>query len=83
MIQIIINLYIATVITALIAFIHNLIKITSFLKRRGIKPGLSFATFLYFLVCFVPIKNIKYGMFYLNGAMCSDEQLEELYKDLL
>lgn len=83
MIQTIINLYIATVVTALIAFINNLVKITSFLKRRGIKPSLSLETFLYFLVCFVPIKNIKYGMFYLNGAMCSEEQLEELYKDLL
>ena len=83
MIQIIINLYIATVITTIIAFMHNLIKITSFLKRRGIKPGLSFATFLYFLVCFVPIKNVKYGIYYINGANCSDEQLEELYKDLL
>ena len=81
--QIIINLYIATVVTALIAFINNLVKITSFLKRRGIKPSLSLETFLYFLVCFIPIKNIKYGIYYINGANCSDEQLEELYKNLL
>ena len=83
MMQIIINLYIATVVTALIAFINNLVKITSFLKRRGIKPSLSLETFLYFLVCFIPIKNIKYGIYYINGANCSDEQLEELYKNLL
>lgn len=83
MINLLINLYLATTITALVAFATNYIRIRRFLKKHEVQSSFSIESFIYLLICFVPIKNISYGIAYLNGALWTEEQYEEFYQDYL
>lgn len=81
--QLLINLYLATTITSLTAFVANYIRLSRFLKRHGIQSSFSIESFTYLMICFVPFKNISYGLAYLNGALWTEEEYEEFYQDYL
>ena len=81
--QLLINLYLATTITSLTAFVANYIRLSRFLKKHGMQSSFSIESFTYLMICFVPIKNISYGLAYLNGALWTEEEYEKFYQDYL
>ena len=83
MIRLLVNVYLATTIAALITFTMNYIKLNRFFRKRGVKTYFTLATFVLLVECFMPIRNIKFGIAYLNGALWTEEEYEEFYQDYL
>ena len=81
--QLLINLYLATTITSLITFTANYIRLSRFLKKHEVQSSFSIESFTYLMICFVPFKNISYGLAYLNGALWTEEEYEKFYQDYL
>ena len=80
MIRFIINIYLATTIAALIAFILNYKRMNKYLYKIGLQAVFNEDSLVCLIYCFIPILNIVCGLSYWNGAMWTDEQFEEYFQ---
>ena len=78
--NLIINVYISTVIAAIVAFILNFRRLDKYYRKQGLQAVFNEDSLHCLLMCFIPILNILYGMSYLNGAMWTDEEFEEYFQ---
>jgi len=81
MINLIINIYLSTVIAAIIAFVLNYRRLGKYYKTKGLVTVFNEDSLMCLLMCFIPIINIRFGLLYFNGAMYSDEEMEEYLKE--
>lgn len=77
--NIIISIYISTVIVAVIAFTLNFRRLDRYYRKQGLQAVFNEDSLGCLLKCFIPILNIFYGILYWNGAMWTDEELEEYF----
>lgn len=75
--NLIINIYLSTVIVAVIAFVLNFRRLDRYYRKQGLQAVFNEDSLHCLLMCFIPILNIFYGMSYWNGAMWTDEDFEE------
>ena len=80
MIRFIINIYLATTIAALIAFVLNFRRLDRYYRKQGLQAVFNEDSLVCLLMCFIPILNIFYGILYWNGAMWTDEEFEEHFE---
>ena len=78
--NLIINIYISTVIAAVIAFTLNFRRLDRYYRKQGLQAVFNEDSLHCLLMCFIPILNIFYGMSYLNGAMWTDEDFKEYFQ---
>lgn len=78
--NIIIGIYISTVIASLIAFVLNFRRLNRYYRKRGLQAVFNEDSLVCLLMCFIPILNIFYGISYWNGAMWTDEDFEEYFQ---
>ena len=76
----IINIYLSTVIVAVIAFVLNFRRLDRYYRKQGLQAVFNEDSLHCLLMCFIPILNIFYGISYWNGAMWTDEQFEEYFE---
>ena len=81
MIRFVINIYLATTIAALIAFTLNYRRMNKYLHKIGLQAVFNEDSLVCLIYCFIPILNIVCGLSYLNGAMWTDEDFEEYFKE--
>ena len=81
MIRFIFNIYLATVIAAVIAFTLNYRRMNKYLHKIGLQAVFNEDSLTCLIFCFIPILNIVYGLSYWNGAMWTDEQFEEYFNE--
>ena len=79
--NLIINVYISTVIVAVIAFVLNFRRLDKYYRKQGLRAVFNKDSLHCLLICFIPIFNIFYGILYWNGAMWTDEQFEEYFNE--
>lgn len=77
MIRFIINIYLATTIASLIAFVLNFRRLDRYYRKQGLQAVFNEDSLVCLLMCFIPIVNIKYGKLYWNGSRFTDEDFEE------
>ena len=78
--NLIINIYLSTVIVAVIAFTLNFRRLDRYYRKQGLQAVFNEDSLGCLLKCFIPILNIFYGTSYWNGAMWTDEDLEEYFE---
>ena len=78
--NLIINVYISTVIVAVIAFVLNFRRLDRYYRKQGLQAVFNEGSLTCLLKCFRPILNIFYGKEYWNGAMWTDEEFEEYFQ---
>lgn len=76
-----INIYISTVIAAVIAFILNFRRLDKYYRKQGLQAVFNEDSLVCLLMCFIPIVNIRYGLLYWNGSQFTDEDFEEYFKE--
>ena len=79
--NLIINIYIATVIAAIVAFILNFRRLDRYYRKLGLQAVFNEDSLVCLLMCFIPILNIFYGILYWNGSQFTDEEFEECFKE--
>ena len=75
--NLIINIYLSTVIVAVIAFVLNFRRLDRYYRKQGLQAVFNEDSLHCLLMCFIPIINIFYRISYWNGAMWTDEDFEE------
>ena len=75
--NLIINIYIATVIVAVIAFVLNFRRLDRYYRKQGLQAVFNEDSLVCLLMCFIPIINIRYGLLYWNGSQFTDEELKK------
>ena len=78
--NLIINVYISTVIVAVIAFALNFRRLDKYFRKQGLQAVFNEDSLHCLLMCFIPILNIFYGISYRNGAMWTDEDFKEHFE---
>ena len=79
--NLIVGTYTSTVIVAVIAFILNFRRLDKYYRKLGLRAVFNEDSLHCLLMCFIPILNIFYGILYWNGAMWTDEDFEEYFKE--
>ena len=79
--NLIINFYLSTVIAAVISFVLNFRILFKYYRKQGLRAVFNKDSLICLLKCFKPIFNISYGISYWNGAMWTDEDFEEYFKE--
>ena len=79
--NLIINIYLSTVIVAVIAFVLNFRRLDRYYRKQGLQAVFNEDSLFCLLMCFIPILNIFYGISYWNGTMLTDEDFEELFEE--
>ena len=74
------NIYLSTVIAAVIAFILNFRRLDKYYRKLGLRAVFNEDSLHCLLMCFIPILNIFYGISYWNGAMWTDKDFEEYFE---
>ena len=77
----IINVYISTVIVAVIAFVLNFRRLDRYYRKQKIQAEFNEDSLHCLLMCYIPILNIFYGISYWNGAMWTDEDFEKYFEE--
>ena len=78
--NLIINVYLSTVIVAVIAFVLNFRRLDRYYRKQGLQAVFNEDSLACLLKCFIPILNIFYGISYWNVAMWTDEDFEEYFE---
>ena len=78
--NLIINVYISTVIVAVIAFVLNFRRLDRYYRKQGLQAVFNEDSLHCLLMCFIPILNTFYGISYWYGTMWTDEQFEEYFE---
>ena len=63
-VNIIIKLYISTVMATIIAFVLNYRRLDRYYRKQGLKAVFNEDSLFCLILCFIPIINIIYGMLY-------------------
>ena len=79
--NLIINIYIATVIAAIVAFILNFRRLDRYYRKLGLQAVFNEDSLVCLLMCFIPIVNLRFGLLYWNGSQFTDEEFEECFKE--
>ena len=79
--NLIINVYISTVIVAVIAFVLNFRRLDRYYRKQGLQAVFNEDSLVCLLMCFIPILNIRFGLLYWNGSQFTDEEFEECFKE--
>ena len=79
-INLIINVYISTVIVAVIAFVLNFRRLDRYYRKLELQAVFNEDSLVCLFMCFIPILNILYGILYWNGAMWTDKDFEEHFQ---
>ena len=74
--ELIVDLYLATTIASLIAFVLNFRRLDKYYKKIGLRAIFNEDSLVCLLMCFIPVANIKYGLLYWNGSQFTDKELE-------
>ena len=74
--NLIVDLYLATVIVTVIAFVLNFRRLNKYYKKIGLRAIFNEDSLVCLLMCFIPVANIRYGLLYWNGSQFTDEELE-------
>ena len=74
------NIYLSTVIAAVIAFILNFRRLDKYYRKQGLRAVFNKDSLHCLLICFIPIFNIFYGILSWNGAMWTDEDFEKHFQ---
>ena len=77
----IIDLYLATTTASIIAFVLNFRRLDRYYRKQGLQAVFNEDSLVCLLMCFIPIRNIKYGLLYWNGSQFTDEEFEEYFKE--
>lgn len=80
-INIIIKLYISTVMATIIAFVMNYRRLDRYYRKQGLRAIFNEDSLFCLILCFIPIINIKYGMLYWNGSRFTDEEMKEYLQE--
>lgn len=80
-VNIIIKLYISTVMVAIIAFVLNYRRLDRYYRKQGLRAVFNEDSLLCLILCFIPIINIRYGMLYWNGSRFTDEEMKEYLQE--
>ena len=75
--KLIINIYISTVIAAVIAFILNFRRLDKYYRKRGLQAVFNEDSLVCLLMCFIPVVNIRFGLLYWNGSQFTDEEMKK------
>ena len=78
--NLIINIYLSTVIVAVIAFVLNFRRLDRYYRKQGLQAVFNEDSLVCLFMCFIPILNILYGILYWNGAMWTDEEFKEYFE---
>lgn len=79
--ELIIRIYISTIIIAVIAFILNYTRLDRYYRKQGMRAVFNIDSAICLSMCFIPIINIKFTMLYWNGAFFTDEEMKESLQD--
>ena len=79
--NLIVGTYTSTVIAAVIGFVLNFRRLDRYYRKQGLQAVFNEDSLHCLLMCFIPILNIFYGILYWNGAMWTDEEFEECFKE--
>ena len=79
--NLIINIYISTVIVAVIAFVLNFRRLNKYLRKQGLQAVFNEDSLVCLLMCFIPIINIRFGLLYWNGSRFTDEEMKECLQE--
>ena len=80
-INIVIKLYISTVMATIIAFVMNYRRLDRYYRKQGLRAIFNEDSLFCLILCFIPIINIIYGMLYWNGSRFTDEEMKEYLKE--
>ena len=75
--NLIINIYLSTVIVAVIAFVLNFRRLDRYYRKQGLQAVFNEDSLVCLLMCFIPIINIRYGLLYWNGSQFTDEEMKK------
>ncbi len=75
--NLIINVYISTVIASLIAFVLNFRRLDRYYRKQGLQAVFNEDSLVCLLMCFIPVVNIKFGLLYWNGSQFTDEEMKK------
>ena len=78
--NLIINIYLSTVIVAVIALILNFRRLDRYYRKQGLQAVFNEDSLHCLLMCFIPILNIFYGISYRNRTMWTDEDFEKYFQ---
>ena len=80
-VNIIIKLYISTVMATIIAFVMNYRRLDRYYRKQGLKAVFNEDSLFCLILCFIPIINIIYGMLYWSGSRFTDEEMKEYLQE--
>lgn len=80
-VNIIIKLYISTVMATIIAFVLNYRRLDRYYRKQGLRAIFNEDSLFCLILCFIPIINIKYGMLYWNGSRFTDDEMKEYLQE--
>ena len=75
--NLIINIYIATVIIAVIAFVLNFRRLDRYYRKQGLQAVFNEDSLVCLFMCFIPIVNLRFGLLYWNGSQFTDEEMKK------
>ena len=78
--NLIINIYLSTVIVAVIAFVLNFRRLDRYYRKQGLQAVFNEDSLVCLLMCFIPIVNLRFGLLYWNGSQFTDEEFEEYFQ---
>ena len=80
-VNIIIKLYISTVMATIIAFVLNYRRLDRYYRKQGLRAVFNEDSLFCLILCFIPIINIIYGMLYWNSSRFTDEEMKEYLQE--
>ena len=75
--NLIINIYLSTVIVAVIAFVLNFRRLDRYYRKQGLQAVFNEDSLHCLLMCFIPIVNLRFGLLYWNGSQFTDEEMKK------
>lgn len=79
--NLIVDLYLVTVIAAVIAFILSFRRLDKYYKKIGLRAIFNEDSLVCLLMCFIPVANIRYGLLYWNGSRFTDDEMKEYLQE--
>ena len=80
-VNIIIKLFISTVMATIVAFVLNYRRLDRYYRKQGLKAVFNEDSWFCLILCFNQIINIIYRMLYWNGSRFTDEEMKEYLQE--
>ena len=81
MIRFIINIYLATTIASLIAFVLNFRRLDKYYRKQGLQAVFNKDSLVCLLMCFIPIVHYLQLILNMENYIEMDEDFEEYFKE--